>query len=83
MLIERLLDNFGMIIRWPKKPSQKQMVIKHISSKFELDRVYSEKEINSILDQSHSFNDTPLLRRELVGRGFLSRKDDGSQYWKN
>ena len=42
-----------------------------------------EKEINLILDQIHSFNDTPLLRRELVGRGFLSRKDDGSQYWKN
>ena len=81
--IDRLLDDLGLVTRWPKKPSQKQMVIEHISSKFELDKVYSEKEINLILDQIHSFNDTPLLRRELVGRGFLSRKDDGSQYWKN
>ena len=83
MSIERLLDDLGLVVRWPKKTSQKQMVIKHVSSKFELDRVYSEKEINLILEQSHSFNDVPLLRRELVGRGFLSREDDGSQYWKN
>ena len=83
MSIERLLDDLGLVVRWPKKPSQKQMVIEHISSKFESDRVYSEKEINLILNQTHSFNDVPLLRRELVGRGFLSREDDGSRYWKN
>ena len=83
MSIERLLDDLGLVIRWPKKPSQKQIVIEHLSIKFESDRIYSEKEINLILDQSHSFSDIPLLRRELVGRGFLSREDDGSAYWKN
>ena len=82
-MIKRLLDDFGLIIRWPKKPSQKKMVIEYLSSKFESNKTYSEKEVNLILEKSHSFNDVPLLRRELVGRGFLSREDDGSKYWKN
>ena len=43
---------------------------------------YSEKEINEIIDFSHSFNDTPLLRRELISQKFLDRKDDGSVYWR-
>ena len=30
----------------------------------------------------HIFNDIPLLRRELVSRKILSRKNDGSIYWK-
>ena len=83
MSIEHLLDEFGLVIRWPKKPSQKQTVIEYLSTKFDSDKNYSEKEINLILEQSHSFNDIALLRRELIGRGFLSRKDDGSRYWKN
>ena len=41
-----------------------------------------EKEINGIIDKYHLFNDTPLLRRELVSREFLAREDDGSVYWK-
>ena len=83
MSIEHLLDEFGLVIRWPKKSSQKQMVIEYLSTKFNSDKNYSEKEINLILEQSHSFNDIALLRRELIGRGFFSRKDDGSRYWKN
>ena len=43
---------------------------------------YSENEVNEILDRHHSFNDIALLRRELISRKFLSRKDDGSEYWK-
>ena len=83
MSIKHLLDESDSVIRWPKKPSQKQVVIEYLSTKFDSDKNYSEKEINLILEQSHSFNDIALLRRELIGRGFLSRKDDGSQYWKN
>ena len=83
MLIEKLLNEFGLIVRWPKKPSHKQAVIEHLSTKFNSDKIYSEKEINLILKQSHCFNDIALLRRELIGRGFLSREDDGSSYWKN
>ena len=41
---------------------------------------YTEKEINKIIDQLHSFEDIALLRRELICRKYLSRLDDGSEY---
>ena len=81
-IMNKLINNLGEIIRWPKKPSEKEVIIKYLSTKFESDKKYTEKEINGIIDKYHLFNDTPLLRRELVSRGFLSREDDGSVYWK-
>ena len=83
MEIDHLLDESGLVLRWPKKPLQKQIVLKHLSTKFKSDKNYTEKQVNIILEKSHIFNDIALLRRELIGRGFLSRKDDGSRYWKN
>ena len=65
-----------------KIPSVKQRVINWLSNKFNGEIKYSENEVNEILDRHHSFNDIALLRRELISRKFLSRKDDGSEYWK-
>ena len=81
--MKQFIDEFDMIVSWPKKPIDKKKVISWLSEKFESDKEYSEKEINQIIDNHHLFNDTPLLRRELVSNKFLSRKDDGSIYWKN
>jgi len=80
--MNKLINEFEEIIQWPKKPSVKQMVINWLSNKFNGEIKYSEKEINEIIDRHHSFNDIALLRRELISRKFLSRKDDGSEYWK-
>ena len=80
--MNQLINKLDEIIRWPKKLSDKKNVIKWLSEKFEFDKKYSEKEINKILKQHHSFNDIALLRRELVFRKYLQRKIDGSQYWK-
>jgi len=80
--MNKLINELDQIIRWPKKPSNKKEVIKWISEKFKFEKQYSEKEINKIIDNYHSFNDTPLIRRELVSQKFLDRKDDGSVYWK-
>tara|TARA_B100000965_G_scaffold233207_1_gene195274 strand:- start:53 stop:304 length:252 start_codon:yes stop_codon:yes gene_type:complete len=77
-----LINEFDEIVRWPKKPSDKEIVINWLSNKFYFDKKYSEKEINEILDCHHSFNDIPLLRRELISRKYLNRTDDGSTYWK-
>ena len=80
--MSKLINEFDEIIRWQKKPSVKKMVINWLSNKFNGEIKYSEKEINEIIDRHHSFNDIALLRRELISRKFLSRKDDGSEYWK-
>ena len=81
-IMNKLINNLGEIIRWPKKPPEKEIIIKYLSTKFESDKKYTEKEINGIIDKYHLFNDTHLLRRELVSREFFSREDDGSVYWK-
>ena len=70
------------IIRWPKKPTDKEFVINWLSKKFKFNINYSEKEVNLILKQHNSFDDIALLRRELVSKKYLKRKEDGSQYWK-
>jgi len=80
--VDRLINEVDEIMRWPKKPSDKKIVINWLSNKFNGGIKYSEKEVNEILDRHHSFNDIELLRRELISRKFLSRKDDGSEYWK-
>ena len=80
--MNKLINEFDKIIRWPKKPSVKKMVINWLSNKFNCEIKYSEKEVNEILNRHHSFNDIALLRIELISRKFLSRKDDGFEYWK-
>ena len=80
--MNELINKLDQIERWPKKPIDKERVISFLSSKFQLSIKYSEKDVNQIIDRHHTFNDTPLLRRELIGRGYLSRKADGSEYRK-
>ncbi len=80
--MNKLIYESEEIIMWPKKPTDKAIVIKWLSNKFNDEIKYFEKDVNEILDCHHSFNDIALLRRELISRKFLRRKDDGSEYWK-
>ena len=82
MIQNALKNEFDEIIRWPKKQSDKTYIIEFLSSKFECGIQYSEKDVNVIINRHHSFNDVPLLRRELISRQYLARKDDGFEYWK-
>mgnify|MGYP001339855877 CR=1 FL=1 len=80
--MNNLINDFESIIRWPKKRTEQDFIIKWLSSKFDFKKNYSEKEINNIINNYHSFNDTCLLRRELISKNYLHRKNDGSEYWK-
>ena len=80
--IQKLLDPKGLVTRWPKKPEEREALLKYFSSKIEDDKHYSEMEINAIIKQWHSFNDHPMLRRELVNSNILNRSADGREYWK-
>jgi len=80
--VNKLINEAEGIVRWPKKLSDKQFVIEWLSAKFKFEKQYSEKEINKIIKEHHSFNDIALLRRELISKKFLGRKNDGSIYWK-
>jgi hypothetical protein len=56
-------------------------VLEYLCGKFEKNRIYTEKEINQMIDRWHTFGDYFLLRRSLIDYRFMARKPDGSQYW--
>lgn len=81
--IKRFLDDDGKIKIWPSKKDVKIEILKYLSSNFEYDKFYTEKEVNAIIDENHTFNDYFLLRRGMVDYKFLSRTKDGAKYWRN
>ncbi|MFZ7132308.1 MAG: DUF2087 domain-containing protein [Eubacteriales bacterium] len=58
-------------------------VLLHLRDKFEEDKVYSEKQINSLINKWHIFGDYFILRRLLIDYKFLCRTTDGGKYWVN
>ena len=48
--MEKLINEIDGIIRFPKKTIDKKKVIQWLSTKFELDKEYSEKEVNKIIE---------------------------------
>ncbi|MFF2754099.1 DUF2087 domain-containing protein [Psychrobacillus sp. NPDC058041] len=69
----------GPLIKFPKKEKLKLATLSVIIKRVELEKTYSEKEINAILKDLYA--DFVTLRRYLIEYGFLDRKDDGSAYW--
>ena len=80
--MNKLINELKGIVRRPKKPNDKKFTVEWLSKKFKFEKQYSEKEVNQIISENHSFNDIALLRRELVSKSFLERKKDGSVYWR-
>ena len=80
--MDKLINEHDQIARWPKKASDKELVITFLGTKFENNHIYSEKEINRMIENHHLFEDTNLLRRELISQKLLSHHDDGIKYWE-
>ena len=51
-----------------------------LAEKFEKGKVYTEKEVNDLLRQWHTFDDPATLRRELYNHRFLNRDSYGKEY---
>ncbi len=83
--LKSYIDKEGRLTQWPSPTNKKglqRMALVYLASKFEFERQYSEREVNAILKEWHTFGDHALLRRELYDKGFFDRKVDGSQYWR-
>lgn len=76
------LDRSGRLILYPSQNDKKLIALRYLIAKFENGRDYSEKEVNSILNQWHTFKDPALLRRELFDRQFFYREPAVSTYRK-
>lgn len=81
-ILERFLDEEGMIKQLPSKKEARLIVLAYLAEKFEAGKDYTEKQVNAIIDSWHTFGDYFLLRRELIDSGLMKRMSDGSRYWK-
>ena len=81
--LKGFLDKDFKLKSWPssKNKNKQLLALEYLTSKFEAGREYSEKEVNQILNQNHTFGDPALLRRELFMKRFFDRTPDGSKYW--
>lgn len=79
--ISVFLDEAGKIKRIPAPNRTKIPVLVYLAGKFEVGRIYSEKEVNAVIDAWHTFGDYFILRRLLVDYNFLARTPDGAKYW--
>ena len=82
---EQVLGNYftmgldGPLSKFPAREKKKIIVLKHIVKRFELDKKYTEKEVNEVLKELNP--DFATIRRYLIEYGFMDRHDDGSLYW--
>jgi len=59
------------------------LVLEYLFEKFDAEKNYTEREVNEILNQHHTFGDPAMLRRELFEKKMLRRTLDGRTYWVN
>ena len=80
--IENILKGSGQLAAFPAKRKMKMPALRYLAEKFEPGRVYSEREVNELLNRWHTFEDPATLRRELFNGCFLGRQPDGRSYWR-
>ena len=74
------LGTDGPLARYPSRSKPLQLVLNVIAEHFAYGQLYSEQEVNDVLEPVYA--DYALLRRSLVDYGYMERKKDGSQYWR-
>jgi len=80
--LQRFLDPGGRITMWPAKRQAQNLLLSYLASKFEHDREYTERDVNELLMQWHTYQDHVTLRRALYDARLLDRTPDGARYWR-
>ena len=75
-------DEAGRLVRWPSKFAVQRFAMWALWMRFDASRVYTEREVNTLLNAWATFGDPVTLRRELINMKLLARKADCSAYWK-
>jgi hypothetical protein len=78
----RQFDAQGRLVRWPSRHQVQRYAIWGMWLHFDSRRVYTEAEVNEVLNAHHGFGDHCTLRRELVEMKLLARSDGGRAYRK-
>lgn len=70
----------GSLKTLPSQRKKLEAVLRYVVKAFDMEKRYSEKQVNEILARYHA--DTATLRRELVGFGLMQREGEGGEYWR-
>ena len=82
---EKVLGNYfkqgvnGPLDVFPSKEKRKYIIAQEVIKRFDVGKVYLEKEINELLKTVH--DDFATIRRFLIDYRFMCRSDDGREYW--
>lgn len=79
-ILRNFLDAEGKLTAFPAKRKMKLFAMLYLAQKIPADTDFSEREINNILLDWHTFADPATLRRELYDYHFLDRSRDGKLY---
>ena len=79
--IKGFLDGEGRLTAIPAKRKMKLHCFIYLSEKFIKGKVYSEREVNALLNEWHTYGDPVTLRRELCDHKILLRDDYGKEYF--
>ena len=79
-ILRNFLDGDGKLTAFPAKRKMKLYALLYLAQKIPADTDFTEREINDILLDWHTFADPATLRRELYDYGFLDRSRDGKVY---
>ena len=79
-ILRNFLDTNGKLTAFPAKRKMKLYTLLYLAQKISADTDFSEREINDILLDWHTFADPATLRRELYDYRFLDRSRDGKVY---
>ena len=74
------VDDDGRLHQWPTRQKVQRMAATYLAARFEPGREYSEREVNELLLEWHTFGDWALLRRVMFDWCYLDRESDGSRY---
>lgn len=74
------VDDDGRLTQWPARQKVQKQATAFLARRFELGREYTEREVNALLQDAHTFADWAMLRRVLFDWCFLDREADGSRY---
>lgn len=78
--LKTFLDGAGRITALPAKRKMKLHALVVLSEKFIGGRVYTEKEVNAVINEWHTYGDPVTWRRELCDHKILLRDDYGKEY---
>ena len=72
--LQRFLNSDGQVTQWPAKRSMQPLILEYLATKFDPSKTYTERQINEILNDWHTFGDWAMLRRALVDNQLLAAR---------